>query len=1181
MEVPPANIKFYLFLRPLTIITRELQRYCYIVLAVVSYGYISTFQSLQTFDMKTIFRRKKRNDADLLSFETAVENLKPKWRKNQEDALDKSAEDQQEVYRQMKQEFDELRRRHGITAEIQPPIFQFKIKDTTELQNKINQDLMKNIRADGLLVPFNVPFNGTTVHDLEKWITQTLTMLKTIALTEERIPLTMKIAKNYLNKLIPDGNRFDNIMKRAWTDKNDDIEQIFKKMIHILHSTGIAENEKCKLSTPIQGQDESVMNYSKRFEEYHKQLEGTDEFNRLIHADTISTRLNFVKDDALPMQIYRIPNNCILTDPSVYVKINSIYINDKDSSELQLHNTEALCDTTKVFEDLNGNKYDVVPIATNSYKVSAVKRASHYLEYFSNFESVEKCPEIIEISDHPSVKIEPILPSQPPAASINQTVLRKRPPIDHKDDEIDEKSQLKEVLSKLELEKEQWLRDKALLERTIQDKNAKHESLRFDLQSQIDQKDKDIKTLNSRITDYQSSISEKSQQLRNFQQQLQSLSSSVKANDPKDLMKKVTNLENYMNNFKCPTIPALSCPPCDPKNVNANINNLKQRTPTDLDKRISGIEYSMTKLEHAINSYSPSIDVRPEINGLHAAISEIPTLMKQLKEEQVENKHSNSTTSVTCHCANSPDLTEWLTNIPKKGIEETMTGMPSSIVAIISIILTLLTKNGLHHLRNRFNSHPSTTREEAQLYIVDDSPKYRSIQVRTDEEMEINEILQEASPIITLDVGTTRLDTLIDTGANLNVIHWNSFQQMSDKYKSEIRTTTQRARAANGQAMKFEGEVDVYLTIGNRHVAVPTLISKEINHDFIIGRQTLKEMGDSTLFNWKRGRIEFGDQFYDIKNSSKVYSKKKITLPPYSSNIIHCGLQAKDFPYENGYFIVNDDFRKDNLLLTCNQLGNIHENMYAVLIINMGNNPVTLPKNKQIGRIAGIVAETDNSVTIKGEELIPDGGDWEENLPPYPVNKILSDNELLSLINWKECNLSKRNIEKLKKIVLKYNLAFHEYDGKIGRYKGKEKLTIRLKDNNSLPKPIRAQQLSREKEAEIERQIKQMIEEDMIEPSRSPYLSRVVLVKKKDSNWRFVVDFRRINSLVEAQSHHIPKIQNILNEAAGKRFYSTFDLKSGFHQIALDASSRKLASFVTHQVQMPFKELWKLFFSDL
>uniref|UniRef100_A0A0N5BG32 RNase H domain-containing protein n=1 Tax=Strongyloides papillosus TaxID=174720 RepID=A0A0N5BG32_STREA len=72
---------------------------------------------------------------------------------------------------------------------------------------------------------------------------------------------------------------------------------------------------------------------------------------------------------------------------------------------------------------------------------------------------------------------------------------------------------------------------------------------------------------------------------------------------------------------------------------------------------------------------------------------------------------------------------------------------------------------------------------------------------------------------------------------------------------------------------------------------------------------------------------------YNIKNSSKVYSTKKVTLLPYSSNIIHCELQTNNFSYENGYFTVNDTFRKDNLLLTCNQTGNIHDNMYAVLVI--------------------------------------------------------------------------------------------------------------------------------------------------------------------------------------------------------------------------------------------------------
>uniref|UniRef100_A0A0K0FSQ0 Biogenesis of lysosome-related organelles complex 1 subunit 1 n=1 Tax=Strongyloides venezuelensis TaxID=75913 RepID=A0A0K0FSQ0_STRVS len=115
-----------------------------------------------------------------------------------------------------------------------------------------------------------------------------------------------------------------------------------------------------------------------------------------------------------------------------------------------------------------------------------------------------------------------------------------------------------------------------------------------------------------------------------------------------------------MKNFKSPTISALSCSSCDLKNVNANLNSLKHRTPTDLNKRFSGIENSMTKLEHTINSYTTTLDVRLEINELHTAISEIPTFLKQLKEEHVNTKISNSKTLVTCHCANSPNLTEWI-----------------------------------------------------------------------------------------------------------------------------------------------------------------------------------------------------------------------------------------------------------------------------------------------------------------------------------------------------------------------------------------------------------------------------------------------------------------------------------------------------------------------------------------
>lgn len=68
------------------------------------------------------------------------------------------------------------------------------------------------------------------------------------------------------------------------------------------------------------------------------------------------------------------------------------------------------------------------------------------------------------------------------------------------------------------------------------------------------------------------------------------------------------------------------------------------------------------------------------------------------------------------------------------------------------------------------------------------------------------------------------------------------------------------------------------------------------------------------------------------------------------------------------------------------------------------------------------------------------------------------------------------------------------------------------------------------------RQVNDMLHHDLIEPLRTPNLFNINLVKKKNNDWRFVVDFRGIIKLIQPQSHHIPHIDSILTKAAGKHF---------------------------------------------
>lgn len=95
----------------------------------------------------------------------------------------------------------------------------------------------------------------------------------------------------------------------------------------------------------------------------------------------------------------------------------------------------------------------------------------------------------------------------------------------------------------------------------------------------------------------------------------------------------------------------------------------------------------------------------------------------------------------------------------------------------------------------------------------------------------------------------------------------------------------------------------------------------------------------------------------------------------------------------------------------------------------------------------------------------------------------------------------------------------------------------------------------------LDRELNQMIEDGIVEPSNSPWSSPVLLVKKHDNSYRFVVDYRKLNAVTKKDAYPIPYVNSILDKLRNAKYLSSLDLKSAYWQIPVANESREKTAF--------------------
>lgn len=107
----------------------------------------------------------------------------------------------------------------------------------------------------------------------------------------------------------------------------------------------------------------------------------------------------------------------------------------------------------------------------------------------------------------------------------------------------------------------------------------------------------------------------------------------------------------------------------------------------------------------------------------------------------------------------------------------------------------------------------------------------------------------------------------------------------------------------------------------------------------------------------------------------------------------------------------------------------------------------------------------------------------------------------------------------------------------------------------------------------IDQHLEEMLGQGLIEPSKSEWASNVVMVKKKDGTLRFCVDYRKLNSVTVKDVYPLPRIDACLDTLAGSQWFSTFDLRAGYHQVKLHPRDAHKTTFLTRRGSFQFRVL--------
>ena len=406
---------------------------------------------------------------------------------------------------------------------------------------------------------------------------------------------------------------------------------------------------------------------------------------------------------------------------------------------------------------------------------------------------------------------------------------------------------------------------------------------------------------------------------------------------------------------------------------------------------------------------------------------------------------------------------------------------------------------------------------------------------------------------------------LIDTGAAVTVVSESFFQSRAH---SELMKRPMNVRfvGAGGEPLSITGMARINIAIGSIRTQMIVYVCKNLTEDCILGLDFLQD--HQCIVDYKHKTLAAGNASVqllrrpDSSNSIRFACASLIEslfVPPFTEIVVSC--RVKDNFSDNDVVIVerNQAFFDKYEILSASAVTKIRDHTTAqVKLANFTSIGKFLPAGTNVAKISNICENhcNDCDFTLCTVSELTE--------TPQVVNGDEDDkfSFLCDELGLNELNVSEVQRDALMAVIKKHIAAFSLSPNDLGQT---DQVSHKIDTGDSVPIRQHPRRMSNKQKVEVDKLVDEMCADGIISPSKSPWSSPIVLVKKKDGCFRFCVDYRAVNNCTKKNSYPLPRVDESLDQLSGCGYFTTLDLKAGYWQIPMSQGDKEKTAFTCHK----------------